>query len=162
MSVNTSWGLKIDSNETLESNVDGATSPVVVHNGFSTSGTYTATSTVPVTRVSYQSYVQAGATDTLDLRVLVGTNGIAVDGNGLHVQLFKMKNTHASNNVTLSFGTATSYDMLGAAFTFTLEPGMECLFNLVDKPTQAIDATHKHMDITATATTTYDIGIVMG
>ena len=165
-SIVTDWAMKINTSETLDNTLagnDGAATPVVTHAAFSSKGTLTATTTAtPVTVCSYKSYTQAGATDTLNLRVLVGVNGKAVDGNGLHVQLFKIKNTHAANTVTLSSGTATSYDMLGSAFTFTLQPGMEAMFNLVDLPTQAIDDDHKHMDITATAATTYDIGIVMG
>ena len=167
MSVTLDYALKLNVVETLEADVDSAPSPNVNHTAFSKRGTITADTTAsPVTLVSMQALTQVndGTADTFDLRSLTGTNGIAVDGHTLTVQAFLFNNTHATESVVVSEGTATAYQMLGATYSITIPPGASALFFLNNLPSggEVISATKKHIDLTAAQGTTYEIGVVMG
>ncbi len=162
MSVDTSWGLKINTNETLSADVDAATAPVVTHTGFSTNGTMSATSTPPATLVSYETItLSSGA--TIDLTALTGTNGITVDGSSpaeQRVQLFKVKNT-GTNAMTFTEGAATGYLLLGSGWKIILLAGQEALVQLNDAAPE-ITSSLKHIDVAGTDAETFELSVVIG
>ena len=160
MSVVASWALTIDANETLEDGVDASSSPVVNHAAFSTSGVYNAGSTVPATKVSYDSIALVAGAHTIDLQALPGTNGTTVNGDTLKVQLFKFKNT-GTNAMTISEGAANGYALLGAAFSFILLKDQEVLFQLANTAPD-IAAADSEIDIAGTGVETFQMSIVMG
>lgn len=159
MSVTTSWRLTVDTNETLSTEVDASTSPVVTHAGFSTNGTMSASTSPPATLVSYETItLSTGA--TIDLTALTGTNGIAVDGSGLKVQLFKIKNNGAAA-MTFSEGASNGYALLGAAWSLILLAGQEMLVQLNDAAPDIAGA-DAEIDVTGTDTQEFELSIVMG
>lgn len=160
MSVVVDWALKVTVAETLEVGVDAAPTPNVNHKGFSTRGTYTATSSVPATKVSADAIALSGGAYTIDLEALPGTNGATVVGTGLKVQLFKFKNT-GTNAMTIGVGAANGYELKGAGWTEILLAGQEMLFN-GNELTPDVAGADSEIDIAGTAVETFEVIIVLG
>ena len=133
---------------------------LITHNEFNTTAALTGSTTPPVTKVA--AFVQAltGGAATIDLMSLTGTNGVTVVGDGLKVQLFKMKNLGA-NVMSATIGAATPYALAGADFKMTLTQNQEFTFYGNDA-TPDISGTVKHIDLAGTTTQTAEITIVMG
>jgi len=147
--------------ETLANNTDSAsaTKRVVTHDEFNTDLSLIVTS--PVTKVA--AFVQALSTGTatIDLCDLTGTNGASVSGDGLKVQVFKMKNL-GDNVMSITFGGTHPYEMMGSDFKVELDSGTEFLFYGNDAtPDIASDSADK-MDLAGTDEQTCEIMIVMG
>lgn len=128
MSVSAEYIANVTVRETIETNVPAAASngAIVLHSGFNKTATLTAASSIPATKVaSFQKALSSG-TATIDLTSLTGTNGATVVGTGLKVQLAKFANPSTNaNSIGLTFGASNPYNLLGAAFQFTLLPGQE-------------------------------------
>lgn len=107
----------------------------IIHSAYDTSGVLNAGTGVPVTRCAYfHQAIGGGGTATIDLTALPGTNNGVVDGSGLRVQCFRIRAVDAAGvdngaavNIT-SVGAANPYDLAGAAFDATLEPGQQLIF----------------------------------
>ena len=148
--------------ETLESNVAGAAAGnrVVTLNQYNSSAQLDANTTPPVTKTAVFLATLSGGALTLDLTALTGTNGIAVDGTGLKVQLFKIKNKGA-NNLTVKFGASNPYNLLGASWTMILAQNQEISFYGNDASPD-ISSSAKNIDLSGTTTQTSEVVIVMG
>ena len=159
MSVVVTYTAQVKVVETLAVNTGSAsaTNRVVTHDQYDESGQYTGATSPPVTTVAeFLQALTAGAA-TIDLRALTGTNGGAVDGNGLKVQMLRVKNLGA-NNLTLSEGASNGY-AIGAGIV--VPPGGHVQFFGADGFPD-IDATHKTIDLAGTGAQTSEITIVMG
>jgi hypothetical protein len=101
-------------------------------------------------------------TGSIDLTALPGTNGLAVDGTGLRVQLMRIRNPATNANaITIAIGSATGYDGFGATFFASLDPGAEMTFLTSDAGSN-ISGSIKLLDVVATASQKLDVEIVMG
>lgn len=160
MSVVADWALKVNVVETLSAGIDAAPTPNINHTGFSTRGTFTASSAVPVTVVSADEIALVAGAHTIDLEALPGTNGATVVGTGLKVQLFKFKNT-GTNAMTIGVGAANGYELKGAGWTEILLAGQEMLFN-GNELTPDVAGADSEIDIAGTAVETFQVIIVLG
>lgn len=162
MAVEVAWAQTITIVETLPNNTGSAAdaSRKVTHTNYNESGTLNAGSTPPATlQASFLLPLSSGAA-TIDLRALTGTNGASVDGNGLKVQLFRIKNLGA-NNMVLTPGASNGIDLFGASFSITIFPGAvwECFLN---DNAPDIAAGDKTIDVAGTGSQTAEVTIVMG
>lgn len=161
MSVTCSFAMKLGCRETIETGVDAAATPVVTLTGFDTTATLTATSTVPATKVAFDSAALTAGAYTLDLTNTVGFAGAARDFTGLKVQLFKFKNT-GTNVMTVSQGGSNPYNLFGnTSFTIPVLAGQEIMFYGKDlAPDVASGA--KNIAIAGTGAETFDFIAVAG
>lgn len=125
--------------------------------------TYTASTSVPVTKFSSGEKTLSGGAGTLNLAALPGvTADETVDGTGLKVQFawFRNKSTNA-NNITITFGASNPYNLLGSAFVMVLAPGQSVkIFGNEATPDVASGA--KNIDLAGTASQILEYQIVMG
>ena len=162
MSVTVSYASTLTVSEILATNVADMSDKTVVHSGYNSSGTYNAASSPPSTTVAAFEQALSSGTATIDLRALLGTNNIAVDGNGLRAQFIKFRNKSTNANpITIAKGASNGYDGLGAAFSIALAVGAEFLMKLNDGGND-IGATNKTLDLTGTGAQVLECEIVMG
>lgn len=161
-SVKATYKLSLSVLETLGTAVPAAGTPQITHDGFNTNlGTLTGATTVPATKTTaFTPTLSAGAA-TIDLTALTGVNGAVVDGSGLKVQIFKFINPAGNGAVTLTFGAANPYLLLGTAWKVILLAGQEIMLYLNDACPD-IDATHKNIDLAGTGAQAFKCQIVMG
>lgn len=162
MSVAVAYKAEVTVTETLADPYLDNADKTLKHSGLNTSLTLNANSVAPATKVaSFQQALTAGAA-TIDLRALSGSNGGTVDGNGLKVQVVKLRNLAANANaITIEPGASNGFNLFGAAFSITLAPGQEITAYLKDQ-TPDVDATHKTLDLTGTGTQILEVIVVMG
>jgi hypothetical protein len=135
---------------------------VLTHSDWNTVKTLNGASSPPATLVASFAAALSGGVLTLDLTALVGTNGIAVDGTGLRVQVLRLKNSATNGNpISVAKGSSNGYDGLGAAFKITLAPGAEALVFGNDAGSD-IGGTNKTLDLAGTLVQALDVEIVIG
>lgn len=164
MSVTADFAFQLDTVVTLSTNVPAAlaSNRVVTNDQYSSSGQYTATSAIPVTKESsFLASLVAGAL-TIDLTSLTGINGESITFDGLKVQLvhFKAPTTNA-NAITITAGATNGIDLLGASWSVVLQPGQEVMyggFNLVED----VSSTVKTIDLAGTSTQGLEVSLVAG
>lgn len=164
MSVAVTYGSTVTTAETLATNVPAASSngKTVTHNGYNSSKSLTGATTPPVTQAAYFLKALVAGAGTIDLTALVGTNGAAVDGTGLKVQVAKFENPSTNANpITVTFGAANPYLLGGAAWKFILQPGMEITVYGNDA-TPDVGGSTKNIDIAGTLTQALKCSIIMG
>jgi hypothetical protein len=87
---------------------------------------------------------------------------VAVSLNGLKPRAILLENPSANANpITVSIGAANGYAGLGADFSLTLKPGQKGLLWL-DAAADAVDGTHKTLDLAGTAAQALKYQIVAG
>ena len=148
--------------ETLPTNTGSAADALrkVTHAQYDETATLNAGSTPPATLVAeFLQALTVGAA-TVDLRALVGTNGAVIDGNGLKVQVLRVKNLGA-NVLTLAEGGSNGYAIFGASGQVDIPPGghIQMFFN---DSSPDIGAGDKEIDLTGTGSQTSEWTIVMG
>jgi hypothetical protein len=154
-----SYALKCSVTEELDS-APGSQNPSITHDKFSSSGTLTPSTTVPATKVCANQFALVAGAKTLDLTALVGTNGVAVDGTGLKVQVIKFKNT-GTNPMTFAQGGSNAYQLGGANWSQRLLAGQEWIHYGHDLNPD-ISSTVKNIAVSGTGTETFEVIIVMG
>ena len=156
------WAETCTITETLASNTEGIDSNkrVVTHDAFNEGATLTGASTPAVSLpASFLLTLTSGAA-TISLRALTGTNGATIDGNGLKLQLIRIKNLGA-NVMTFTFGASNPYNVFGSTGILQVPVGgVAMLYGGNNLP--AIDATHKNIDVAGTGSQTAEVTIVMG
>ena len=163
MAVSVPWTMGISTVETLTGNISSAPDATrkVTHTEFNEGSTLSATTTpAATTQASFILTLTAGAA-TVDLRTLTGTNAATVDGNGLKVQLVRVKNLGA-NQMTIKVGAATGHTGVFAATNGHPLNSGGVLMIYTNASGDTIDATHKFWDVTGTASQTSEWTIVMG
>jgi len=163
MSISVTYQSKITVVETLETNTDSlGNDKQVTHDQFDTAKSLTSGTTPPVTKMAaFVQALTAGAA-TIDLSSLTGVNGATVDGTGLKVQILKIKNkAESANPMSIAPGASNGYDIFGADFKITLQPGQEATLYSNDASPD-IGAEDKTLDLAGTAEQECEISIVMG
>ncbi len=121
------------------------------------------TTTPAVTKATIFAQALTAGVATIDLTALPGlTAEEIISGSGLKVRMaiFRGKSTNA-NPITVTFGAATAYLLLGAAFKFIVSPGQEVQMYLGDSaPT--ISGSLKNIDLAGTLAQVLEVGLVMG
>lgn len=125
-----------------------------------------ATSTPPVTKYSGETWTLDGSGDaTIDLTDLPGTQA-NVDGTGLKVNVFRVIcPTGNSGAVTITPGASNPYNLAGASFSITVEPGDEWLYVGYDTSPDVTDVSgsgNQTIDLAGTAADTCNIDIGLG
>ncbi len=149
--------------ETLPTNTGSAAAAtrVVTHSEYNESATLTSVTTPPVTlQASFLATLSSG-TLSIDLRALTGTNGASVDGNGLKVQVVRVKNLGA-NTLTIKSGASNGHTGFFTATTGQIIPAGGHIQIYTNDSGDDIDATHKTWDLTGTGAQTSEWTIVMG
>lgn len=163
MSVVATYQSILTVKETLAATITGGTLPVVTHDALNAGFELTASTNVPVTKVSeFEQVITSGAA-TINFAALSGTNGVAVDGTGLKVQSVKIK-APATNGaiIALAEGAANGLALFGVAGTFGLRPGQEVLFFFNDLGSD-IASGDRTIDLAGTGSTDkLQFEIVMG
>lgn len=154
----------VTASETVEENTPLSldANSIIIHDQLNTSDTLNAGSDVPATKVVANTIVLDAGAETIDLTALVGSNGGAVDMTGLKVQLLKFKaKANNANVITISFGAANPYTGLGAAFSVTLDAGMEFTF-FGNEKTADVAGGVKDLDVSGTGAQELDMVLVCG
>lgn len=134
----------------------------VTHDAWNSAKTLGAATSPPATlHAAFEKALAAGVA-TIDLTALVGTNGIAVDGTGLRVQVLRVraKATNA-NPITIGKGASAGYTGLGADYSEALAPGAEVLHYPNDAGSDIAPA-NKTLDLAGTGTQSLEVEIVLG
>jgi hypothetical protein len=130
--------------------------------GLSESGALNAASVPPASMQSSGQIALISGAVTMDLTALKDSEGNAISFNGLKVQLAKFRNPAANANpISLTFGAATPYNLLGATWQITLAPGESFLF-VSGGGTPTVTTMLKNIDITGTGTQALDYHLVAG
>lgn len=162
MSVEVTYAATATVVETLPTNTGSASDArrKVTHDAYNETASLTSATTPPVTQVAEFLLTLTAGAATVDLRALVGTNGAIVDGNGLKVQILRVKNLGA-NILTIVPGASNGIDLLGAASSIAIQPGGHAMFYFNDASPD-IAAADKTLDCTGTASQTSEWSIIMG
>jgi len=162
MAVTLKHNEKIRVEETLSTGVSSDNSDnMIVHDSMSSNRILNSGTTPPVTQVAQFAQGLTAGAKTIDLTALVGTNGAAVNGTGLKVQLFKVTNRVGNAAITLTDGASNGYELAGDAWKVILLAGQSFTFYGNDAtPDVAVGA--KTIDCTGTGTQTFDVIVVMG
>lgn len=164
-SVSASWELKLDVTDTLDVDLDLTSSdPRVLHSISGSSGTLTASTTPPATKVSSDTRALSAGADAIDLTAAPGRDGGTVAMTGLKVQLVKIA-CPSTNTAGVKFapGASNGYALFGhAAGEVTVLPGCEMCFYWADQLADvAVGA--KAIDVSSTdLDAAYSIIIVAG
>jgi hypothetical protein len=164
MSVSVAYQAKVAVTETLEANVPATPtgSRSVVHSAWDSTKTLKNDSTPPATKVAAFEQALTGGAATIDLTALSGTNGAAVVGTGLRVQVLRVRAPATNGNpITIAKGASNGYDGLGASFSHTLVPGGEATFFLNDAGGD-IGAGNKTLDLVGTGSQVLQVEAVLG
>lgn len=164
MAVTVTYAATVNTVETLSTNVPAISTAnnTITHSGYSTTATLTASTTPPVTQCAYFLKALTVGAATIDLTALTGTNGATINGTGLKVQVAKFKNPATNaNNITVKFGAANPYNLLGASWTLILAPGQEITVYGNDA-TPDIAAGAKDIDLSGTGSQELQCSIIMG
>lgn len=94
--------------------VAGASDALISNGGFNFAAeSFSPTTTIPVTRASYQRYTMAGGAIDLDLTALKDAQS-NLNLTGLKVQLFVVRNLGANAMIVADQLAANKYDVFGA------------------------------------------------
>lgn len=163
MTVAVTYASTMTIEETLDNNVDSipASTRKVTHTAFNIAASLNAGSSPPAVKTAeFLATLVAGAL-TIDLRALVGTNGAIVDGNGLKVQVVRIKNLGA-NPMTFKVGAANGHTgVIPATPGVVVQPGGHVVLYSNDNGDD-VDATHKTWDVTGTGAQQAQVSILLG
>ena len=160
MSVSASLRAEVTVTETLETNVDGASNPIVTHNGFNQKKTLDADSTPPITRVYDDQVALVAGAKTLDFTSLGATGGGTFSASGLKLQAMLFVNAGAAA-MTISPGASNGYVPFGSSNSVVVPAGGYAKFYWPDTLAD-IDGTHKTIDIAGTGTQEFQIVLLFG
>ena len=164
MSTSVTYKSNVTVAETLSSNVPGASDPTITQAGYNTEGTYSSTTTPPVTKSVVNTVALVAGAKTIDLTALTGINGGAVAFTGLKVQFAKFRNPSTNTGaITIQAGASNAYNMLGASWKVILQTGDEFTWKGSDDsgvPDVASGA--KNIDLAGTGTESIEMVLVAG
>lgn len=148
--------------QTVTVTAPGSAAPTfdLQQNAHNSSAALDSTTTPPFTKCSYFSKALSAGAATIDLTTLTDANG-AVDGTNLKVQVAKFKNPTGNAAMTITFGAATGYLLMGTGWKIILLAGQEFTFYGNDA-TPDITSLLKHIDIAGTGTQALTCFIGMG
>jgi len=165
MSVKVNYTSNLEVVETLATNVPAVAAGKgdVTHSLFNKSKAgLTGGSGQPCTQVASFAKALSAGSGTIDLTALSGTNGAAVSLNGLKVQFAKFQAlANNANPITLAKGASNGYELLGAGWSITLQPGQEVLLDL-NNAAPAVGGSAKTIDLSGTGTQGVNVELVGG
>ncbi len=123
--------------------------------------TLNASSTPAVTKFIRMDKALAAAAGTIDLTAMTGANGETVDFSGLKVQVAKFKNKAGNNPMTIKFGAANPYNLLGASWTLILPDEGEITLYLPEG-TPDVAGGAKDIDIAGTGIEELEVQLFAG
>ncbi|HDZ39250.1 MAG TPA: hypothetical protein ENH62_13375 [Marinobacter sp.] len=151
--------------ETLSTGVaSGNADNVIRHDAINTNLALNATSTPAVSQVVWVNKALAGGAGTLDLTALTGANG-AVDLTGLKVQAIKFKNPAGNAAMTIKFGVANPYNLLGASWTLILPAATTIASEIqfvCNEGAPDVAGAAKDIDLSGTGSEVLEVQIVAG
>ena len=159
MSVSATIGMQSRITETIESGIEFASSPSVVHTP-GTNVSINATSTPDGEKFSGAEYALTAGSGSIDFTALTGIV-VAVDGTGLRPRWVYFCNTGAAN-ITIAKGASNGIDMFGASWTITLRPGEQISRTLSTSGPAVVSGTNKIIDLTGTGTDTLQMAVILG
>lgn len=167
MSVQLRYQAKFEADETPALGLDLApTNPILPHRIVypGVTGTFDASSTVAIAQVYSDRRALAAGVYTLDLRTLVGPNGVALDLNGLKVKsIIVVANSANSAGIKIVKGAATGYLIWGTSTgEQTVYPGFPVM-QIFGNNLAAVSATVKFIDFSSSdQTAEFEIILVAG
>lgn len=132
-------------------------------NGLNESNAYTASTAVPVTKLTAFTVTLSSGTGSIDFSALPGlTADETIVGTGLKPQAikFRAKSTNA-NAITIAEGASNGHALLGASFTFKLLAGQTALFDLKEAAPDVASG-DRIIDITGTGSQQLEVTVVLG
>lgn len=160
MALSATFNFSIDVAETLASGVDGASNPIINHNGYNVTGRYTDASTPDVEYCVVKSVALSAGAYTLDLTNMTGTNGAAVNGNAKKIRLLRIT-VPGTNAITVAKGASNGHTGLGSSFSLVIPAGGTVALDLSSNGV-AISGTDKTLDFSGTGTDTFKLTLVLG
>lgn len=163
MSVTVTYAATCTVAETLPNNTGSAPAAnrIVTHTDYNESATLNAASTPPATTTANFLLTLSAGAATIDLRALTGTNGAAVDLNGLKVQVVRIKNLGANSMVVKAGASNGHTGIFTATNGSIINPGAHEQ-KFTNDSGDDVDATHKTWDVTGTGAQTAEVSIVAG
>lgn len=163
MSVSVVFASTITVTETFEGDYVSPNDNTATFNQLNESETFTAATSVPVTKHSEFQKTMSSGSGTIDLTALPGlTADETVVGTGLKVQLAKFRNLSANaNTITVAKGASNGYNLLGSSWTFALLPGQSATFSL-DEAAPDVGSGAKNIDISGTGAQILECQFVLG
>lgn len=157
MSVDATYNFLLTPQETL-TGADGATAPTIYFDAFNVSGRLNADSTPPATKVICKTIALTAGAYTLDLTTETGTNGAAIAGTGLRVQMIRVRNNGAN---AMTFSEGASNGLALACGTFIVPAGGIVQMYLNDAAPD-IAAGDRAIDVAGTTTQEFELTIILG
>ena len=148
---------------TIETLTDGAISTsnnTVTFNAYDESNALTSGTTPPITKCAFFLGTLSTGALSINLAALSGANGATVDGTGLKVQAFRVKNLGA-NTMTFTVGASNGYDLAGAGFSVALAQNQWFMFYGNDAAPD-IASGDRTLDVAGTGSQTFECSILMG
>lgn len=133
----------------------------LIWDSINTELTLNADSTPVVTKFVRMDKALAAASGTIDLTSMTGANGETVDFSGLKVQVAKFKNKVGNNAMTIKFGAANPYNLLGASWTLILPDGGEITLYLPEG-TPDVAGGAKDIDLAGTGIEELEVQLFAG
>jgi hypothetical protein len=166
VSVSVAFVSNLATTQTLEGDFISSADSTVTINGLDENGTtYTASTSVPVTKATAYEIALSSGTATIDLTALEGlTPEETIDGTGLKVQFVKFKNKSTNANIiTVVKGASNGYglDASGTAFTLVLSPGQSATYSL-NEAAPNVAAGARTWDVTGTGAQVLQMHVILG
>ncbi len=134
-------------------------------NGLNDSATYTASTSVPVTKATAFQVTMGGGTGSINLAALPGlTADEVIDATGLKLQMMKLRSLSTNANaITVAKGASTGYGLpvAGTTWTVTISPGQSITFFGNDSAPDVASGA-RVIDITGTGSQVLECEIVCG
>lgn len=172
MSIDGKFLLSMTTRETLETNVDGASNPVITHDVFNKSQRFNASTTPAGTVIIADTKALVAGAATLDLTALPGPNGATVSANGLKLLGWFFGNRAGNTaDIVAVVGAATPYNFNGhansrATATAPLSaddaPGWAGGWNGQAASIPDVAAGAKHIDVSGAGTESFDYVLIFG
>lgn len=158
MSVTVTYAATCTVAETLATNTGSAPAAtrLVTHTDYNETATLNSGSTPPATTCAHFLATLSSGALTVDLRALNGTNGAVIDGNGLKVQVLRIKNLGA-NPLVITEGASNGY----ALGDITVLAGGHSM-NYYNDSAPDISGSDKTLDLAGTGAQTSEWTVVMG
>lgn len=148
--------------QTLDTGLSATDSDrTLIWDGINTFKTLNESSTPVVTKFVRFDQALTASSATIDLTSLTGANSESVDFTGLKVQVAKFKNKVGNAAMTIKFGAANPYLLLGAAFSFILEDGAEATFYIPEGAPDVAGGA-KDIDISGTGSEELEVQLFAG
>lgn len=134
-------------------------------NGMNDSATYTASTSVPVTKATAFRVTMSSGSGSIDLTALPGlTVNETIDCTGLKLQMLKVRNLSTNaNSITVAKGASNGYGLNAAGTTWSIpiSPGQSITFFGNDSSPDVASGA-RIMDVTGTLAQILEVTVVCG